>query len=669
MRDPFATRQTRLRLARTAFCEQGTPPPFGVRVQRSWARSLQAGLAPCDRKQLVTPIDALALEQLRQGNQALMSHSEPVMEHLHSLVRDTHCMVILADAQGVLLHTLGDLDFLGRAERVALLAGSPWGESVRGTNAIGTALAEALVTEVHGAEHFLARHEFLTCAASPIWSAQGTLLGVLDISGEQRNRHPHTLGLVTQAACMIENSLMMARPGADAVLIQLHASQAGLLSGAQALLAFAANGQLIGANRQGLRYLGLLPSELQRLSCSQLFEPLPGGVTLVEMPASERVWPVRAHSQELWFARVLRSPNNASALTGRVDPKRQPTSNPSAASALNALDTGDVTWHDAARQASRVFNKGIALLILGESGVGKDMLARALHAASPRSTQAFIAVNCAALPEHLIEAQLFGYAPGAFTGALRQGARGLLREAHGGTLFLDEIGDMPLALQTRLLRVLQERCVTPVGSTESVAVDFHLICATHQDLPDAMARGRFRSDLYYRINGLSVRLPALRERSDFDALTQRLLDELAPTQHLSLAPALRAALTQYNWPGNLRQYAAVLKTAVALLDEGDQQIDWPHLSADLRAQLHAQRPAPAAASTTPQLDPARPMIPPEPPQTEAQSLHAVSQQAIESTLIRTRGNVSAAARVLGVSRQTLYRRLSPSAAPLGPGNG
>jgi len=174
-----------------------------------------------------------------------------------------------------------------------------------------------------------------------------------------------------------------------------------------------------------------------------------------------------------------------------------------------------------------VAGKGIPLLVLGASGVGKEMFARALHASSTRAARPFVAVNCAALPEHLIEAELFGYVPGAFTGAARGGSVGRLREAHGGTLFLDEIGDMPLALQTRLLRVLQDRQVIPLGSGTAHPVDFELVCATHCDLRAAVAAGRFRADLYYRINGLAVQLPALRERSDFEALTQRLLDELA----------------------------------------------------------------------------------------------------------------------------------------------
>ena len=228
--------------------------------------------------------------------------------------------------------------------------------------------------------------------------------------------------------------------------------------------------------------------------------------------------------------------------------------------ALAQLDTGDVRWRNVADKVRRVLGKPIALLIQGESGVGKELFARAAHDSGPRRGKPFVAINCAAVPENLIEAELFGYAPGAFTGARRDGSPGRLREAQGGTLFLDEVGDMPLAMQARLLRVLQERQVCPLGGGQSVAVDFFLICATHCKLREATELGRFRSDLYYRINGLTVQLPPLRERSDFAVLSQRLLCDLNPQRRIHVAPELLVRLSAYTWPGNLRQYANALRT-------------------------------------------------------------------------------------------------------------
>jgi len=245
---------------------------------------------------------------------------------------------------------------------------------------------------------------------------------------------------------------------------------------------------------------------------------------------------------------------------------------------------------------------------------------------------------------------------GAFTGARKEGSLGRLREAHGGTLFLDEIGDMPLPMQTRLLRVLQERTVTPVGSGSSVPVDFALVCATHCRLLEAAEQGRFRQDLYYRINGLTVQLPALRERSDFDALTQRLLQDLNPQRDLQLAPELHAPLATYRWPGNLRQLASVLRTACAMLNDDEDTLDWPHMPDDLIAALAPESTEPPAACS-PALDAARPSA-----LLETLNLQDLSHAAIQQALQSARGNVSQAARQLGISRQTIYRKLDGSAS-------
>ncbi|MDO5291094.1 MAG: sigma 54-interacting transcriptional regulator, partial [Pseudomonadota bacterium] len=325
-------------------------------------------------------------------------------------------------------------------------------------------------------------------------------------------------------------------------------------------------------------------------------------------------------------------------------------------------DTGDAAWHAVLHKARKVLNQPIALLLHGESGSGKEVLAHALHQASDRAAHAFVPVNCAALPEPLIEAELFGHAPGAFTGARREGAPGLIRQAHGGTLFLDEIGDMPLALQTRLLRVLQERRVTPLGGGPSVAVDFALICATHRDLRAEVAAGRFRDDLYWRLNGLTLRLPPLRQRHDFDALAARMLARHAPGRPLALAPDVAAALRAYPWPGNLRQLDSVLRTAVALAGD-EPAIGWPHLPDDLVQEL-AQPPATApnrAPTPAPTNAPVHAATPPAPAAapTAPQRLAQHTEQAMRHAVERAGGNLSQAARDLGIGRSTLYRHLRP----------
>jgi transcriptional regulator with PAS, ATPase and Fis domain len=288
-----------------------------------------------------------------------------------------------------------------------------------------------------------------------------------------------------------------------------------------------------------------------------------------------------------------------------------------------------------------VLDKPIAVLLQGESGVGKEVFVRALHASAARLNGPLVAVNCAALPESLIEAELFGYRAGAFTGASRDGAPGRIREAHGGTLFLDEIGDMPLAMQARLLRVLQERQVLPLGGGKPVPVEFRLVCATHRQLRAEMDAGRFREDLYYRLNGLTLNLPPLRERQDLAGLAKRLLGEIAPGRALRIAPDLFATFERYRWPGNLRQLFNALNTACALLGDGELEIGWSHLPDDLAEDLGSQcreraRPGPVDAGS---------------------DLREQSSRTVERVVAEAQGNLSEAARRLGISRNTLYRKL------------
>lgn len=620
----------RLRQARLQLIESGNAHGHGLdeMVVRSWQRSLQAGLSPIGRIDCSDNLAGSSLQRLHHRNHELLNHSEPVMEYLFDQVRHSQSMVILSDAQGVLMRTLGDLDFLNKAERVALMCGASWAENQRGTNAIGTAVAEAQEVEIHGGEHYLDRNGFLTCAASPILSAQGELLGVLDISGDQRSHHPHTLGLVSTAARMIENSLLLSTCRQQ-MLVQLHPRAEGIGSMPQGLLAFSEDGWLVGANRQALQMLGLVAQDLGRTEWSRIFEQDWRQLLSVQQRHMGRPMAVHCHGGKSMHVQLHSQTQAQQKVTVSAPQKHD---------ALQQLHTGDTQWNHAAEKARKVMNKDIALLITGESGVGKELFAQAVHQSSTRRDKAFVAVNCAAIPENLIEAELFGYAPGAFTGASKSGSLGRIREAHGGTLFLDEIGDMPASLQTRLLRVLQEKCVSPLGGGASVAVEFSLICATHQNLKQSMELGRFRSDLYYRINGLTLQLPALRERSDFKDLCERLLEKFSPDAPVFMASDLLATMHNYTWPGNLRQLSHALRTAVALLEPHESQIQWTHLPDDLIQELQSTLDSKL-------------------PQSPAQNLEQLSRKAIAQALENARGNISAAARQLGISRQTLYRKL------------
>ncbi|MFG6442293.1 sigma-54-dependent Fis family transcriptional regulator [Roseateles sp. LKC17W] len=637
----------RIRQARRQWLDTGTVASGLIAgpLQASWARCRDHyGLAPEGRPQGAPHASAAQLARALEHRHTLMAHARPVMAFLHDQVQGSDSLVLLADAHGLLLHASGDAPFADRAARVALRPGAVWSEQWRGTNAIGTALAEGQPLVVHAGEHYLSRNGFLTCAAAPIADPTGQLLGVLDISGDRRGYHRHTLALARSGARMIEHQLFTARHAAG-LHLRLHTQAEGLGSVTEGLLAVSEDGWVTGANTAALELLGLARRDIGAATVERAL-----GLdvrALLAQGAAPRLLPRGGGSAPLWL-RVERGLTlrhtvalSTPAVT-RAAPDTPPTP-PKPADALAALDTGDAAFRATLARARRVLDKpAIPLLLHGDTGTGKDVLARSLHASSARHSQPFVAVNCAALPETLIEAELFGYRPGAFTGASRQGAPGRIREAHGGTLFLDEIGDMPLALQARLLRVLEAREVTPLGGGTAVAVDFRLLCASHRRLADEVAAGRFREDLYYRLNGLTLTLPPLRERSDLPALVAKLLQAEAPARALRVDDEVMALFSRYRWPGNVRQLANVVRTGVALLEDGEDMLTLAQLGDDLRERLAGSGSAAPVAGVRP---------------AGAGDLREQADASIRETLAAVDGNVAEAARRLGVSRNTLYRRL------------
>jgi transcriptional regulator of acetoin/glycerol metabolism len=650
-RYPLVNRVTMNR-ARTEFFSRGTLPTGLVSdtIIRSWQRSLAGGVDAEGRPNLPI-LSRHELDGLTAQNRAFLDQSRPVMENLYEQVHDTSSMVILADAKGVILHSLGDADFIDRARKVSLRPGGVWSESVRGTNAIGTALAEQAPVVVHSGEHFSATNHFLTCAASPIFDPFGALLGVLDVSGDSRVHQQHTMALVRISAQQIENQMFSSGFESEFTL-HFHSRPEFIGTLYEAIAVFAPDGRFLAANRSALLHLGLDRYQARAKNFSDLFDfplhrllargaetpqpvihlPIRGGITVFarlrgKCPAT--VHPVPA----------LRAPGTGAVPAAERERKGW---------TLDALSHGDAAMERVIGRVRKVLGHDIPLLIEGESGTGKELFARAVHGSGSRAGGPFVALNCAAIPEGLIEAELFGYQEGAFTGARRKGSIGRIREADSGTLFLDEIGDMPLALQARLLRVLQERAVTPLGGGETKPVDIAIICATNRRLRDEIVAGRFREDLYYRLNGLLVALPRLRQRDDRLSLARTIVAELTGSgRGLRLSPEVLAIFEAHPWPGNVRQLHSVLRTAVALVGD-DDEIAVEHLSEDFIDQYRES--APLANGTGGETG--NPALP-----TTGVSLDRLEALAIRKALDEQGGNISAAARCLGISRNTLYRKL------------
>ncbi len=308
----------------------------------------------------------------------------------------------------------------------------------------------------------------------------------------------------------------------------------------------------------------------------------------------------------------------------------------------------------AKRLAERVSESASSILIIGESGTGKELFAHSIHNNSDRSGMPFVAVNCASIPEHLLESELFGYEEGAFTGAKKGGKKGLFEIANNGTLFLDEIGDMPIAMQSKLLRVLQEREIHRVGGQKSIAVDVRIIAATHRDLDKMVAEGHFRQDLYYRLNVIKIEIPPLRKRKDdIELIAMKLLKKLEGRffrQGIELSQEVKEKLTQHSWPGNIRELENVLERSINVLD--GQVIELDHLPLYLREQESPHHDEKKKSKTS-NIMPDFSTIPVQPLK---ETLAAVEKQAIENALALTKGNKLEAAKHLEMSKTSFYEK-------------
>ncbi len=661
-------RERRIDLARSRFFDEGLCPEEGVKplILGSWQRCRKAGLQPGSRAALDS-VGRAKLSEARERSAYMLEQASGVMEHVFEQIRASGSMVILSDPAGLIIHSLGDPDFVDRANRVTLQPGACWSETSRGTNAIGTAILERACVEVLGPEHYLDHNGFLACTAAPIFGAKGELSGVLDISADHRAYQRHTLGLVRLSVQLLEKRLFEME-FSNQILIAFHSRPEYVGSLQEAMVAVSPEGCIVGANTAARDWLARRATDGEGATIADLFRQGLGALLDRAAAASNALLRIDLRQGgELYLqVRSLRpmlvptacaeaAPRKARA---NDDPLRPDGGSAKRKVTLECLATGDAAIERALDRARRIQGKDIPLLIQGESGVGKELFAQAFHNSGPRADAPFVALNCAAVPESLIESELFGYVGGAFTGARREGAIGKIQQAHGGTLFLDEIGDMPLGMQARLLRVLQERCVTPVGSAKSIPVDFSLVCATHRVLRDAVARGEFREDLYYRVNSLTVSVPPLRERSDIRGIVQCILETEArdaDVEGVVIGDEVMCFIEQYAWPGNVRQLQNVLRVAVALLDRDEREIHSAHLPEELFVADPADSEVKRGSSAVELPDPAS--ILNTPVGAGGRRLDQLEIDAIEKVMREVGGNLSAAARYLGVSRNRLYRKL------------
>ncbi|MGB3727135.1 MAG: sigma-54-dependent Fis family transcriptional regulator [Glaciecola sp.] len=606
-------------------------------IQQSWQRCEKFGLKQSEAPNLV---------QLPKNEQDLLdeqykglidtTYSE-VLPYYENILSNTQCLIVLADCHGNALNSWGKPRFLSTSHSSVFEKGINWKENHLGTNAIGTVLESGEPVQVQRDEHYFRSNRFMIGSACPIFDANRELVGVLDVSSDAYLPQAHTFGMVKLMAQGIENRLIVSQFGKHNHLIFFNTNADNLDSQWSGLIAFNDDGIIVSANKRAELVLN---SSLAMTDVSQIFQmPLNDIKSLPEqVPVSfQALGKFRMHA-------ILKKPNVVSIQTPNFQ-KKSPVTSKKDFISLEEFSLGDDRINRCIEQAKRVIDKDIPILIHGETGVGKEVFVKALHEYSQRNQQPLIAVNCAAIPSELAESELFGYVKGAFTGASDKGSPGLIRNAHSGTLFLDEIGEMPLKLQGRLLRVLQERKVTPLGSSQSYPVDIKLVSATNRSLRENVANGQFRQDLYYRVSGLNIELPPLRERADRIPLFAK-INNMYKESHQNCQLGTKVVELFYNhpWPGNVRQLVSVVQIALAMCDSETVQ-EW-HLPDDFFADLNAEHEKHQADSTRPSTTDDLPKNLDIDPLNETIRIYNETGQ-----------NVSKTARLQGISRNTVYKRL------------
>ena len=663
---------------------------FSAAISKSWRRcALEYSLDPAHRY-APTIIDGHRLQQHRTQHAELVQIASAEIDWLYDQIAESGYALVLTDASGIVLYEKSDPTLDATFRSAGLVVGADWSEPREGTNGIGTCIAEDQPVTVHRAEHFRACHIGLSCSGSPIHDPSGSLVAVLDASTvnirdtphDARVSQAHTMALVNLSAQLIEKCVFLLHFERGTVL-RFHARPELVNLQHDGALALADNGTVIAVDQTATRLLGATPAALIGRRIDEIFDVRAEELICPAVSTRAALWPVRdARLGRRFFASLIHG--TAGARVGSVgsllSPPQSvlqlaPTTVRKSSLTLEELAGEDPQMLRNVRSVRRIADSQVPVMIQGATGAGKEVFARALHAASGRAAKPFVALNCAAIPESLIESELFGYKSGAFTGARKEGMKGKILQSSGGTLFLDEIGDMPLVLQTRLLRVLEEQEVMPLGAETPLKVDLRVVCASHQNLRAMISRGLFREDLYYRLNGITLELPRLAQRTDKERLIREFLAaETSDGRPAAIEVDAFQCLLAYGWPGNIRELRNVIRTALAICDGGVVRLkDLPSEVRDgacAGAEAATAAPTASPASTTPPATaPATTTqgapAPEQADQTRRYSLlEAAEREALQQAIQDCNHNMSRAAKLLGVSRNTLYRRCSRLGVPL-----
>jgi len=642
--------QEKLLLAWQDFVKNGRVDLESIRpvVLESWKRCKSAQVNPFQK----TVSQVLGKEELaerRVRNAALLEISLPIMEGLYRFVAGSGFVVTLADSSGCLLEVIGDPDVCESIARGNFVPGADWSETSAGTNSVGTALITGQPLQIFRYEHFCINSHRSTCSAAPIRDPQGKIIGVLDMTGSYEKVHPHTLGMVVAGANAIEKQLSMVmtwreRDKSNRLKITLMEAMSDCL--------VACNMDLTVSHisRTAVELMGLPPEKIigknvfhvlgeDNSDFCNLFKGkhfvtdseidlqlTRGKIKCIATSRPVKDGDGRCEGVIVVFNEITRAKRLVQQMTGAV-----------ARFTFDSIVGDSPAFLNTLSMAKTISGSDSTVLLLGESGTGKDIFAQAIHNASSRSKGPFVAINCAAIPRDLIATELFGYTEGAFTGAKRGGSPGKFELADRGTLFLDEIGEMPPELQSMLLRVLEQKTLTRVGGTGIIPVDVRIITATNKDLLNEVLNGNFRRDLYYRLNVVNIELIPLRERKeDIIPLALHFISHHSSRMMkgpLKLDRRVIELFESYSWPGNVRELQNVIERALHLA-RGDV------LTEDLLPEEIRRN------NRTPQICFAGDT-----------RINDYEREIIQRLLKEHNRNISCVSNILGIARTTLYRKI------------
>ncbi len=620
-------------------------------IENSWERCRDRyKISQHSDVKLVSLTDTEVKEH-REPLEKLLSDSVEVFDKIRTLSKNSGYTVLITNEKGVAVKSFAESSVGHDLVAKGLRQGTLWSESLVGTNGLGTCLTECSPVTVYAEEHYCSNLQNFSCSAAPLISPDGTPFGAIDAStfaNGNRLGQALALNMVCETADEIE-ALVFKDAYHNQRVISFSVSP--VVSITKALVAVNDSGTIVAATTPILLTLG----------CRDRYEIVGKKFQDVFNLSFEQLEAAGSGSVE-HYMQVMGKPYkfHANFLQNNAYQIQSPQSRIVTAKPLE-IDTSihvnttlvlaagkEPTLLKQATRCQRIVNKGISILLQGETGTGKEVWARALHESSDRADKPFITLNCAAIPESLIESELFGYGAGTFTGGLKAGKMGKIQASDGGTLFLDEIGDMPLELQASLLRVLAESEIIPLGEHEAVGVSLNVICATHRDLKEYVARGEFREDLYYRISGFQVTLPSLRQRSDQPVIIEKVLHMLClddgDVGHVEIHPKAMELLCQYRWPGNIRQLKNVLQYALCMRE----------------GEMICIEDLPDEVFSSDQLVRKEQDIAPPPLRMLSISSDSGSlseKEELENILEQHRWVVTRAAKAMGVSRSTLHRKI------------